>query len=188
MPTTPSRFADDRPHGETHPVSEPVPRVLTAADLPALAAELRAAGRVVVWTNGCFDLLHAGHVGSLRAARELGDVLVVGVNSDASVRRVKGPGRPVIPAEERAELVACLRFVGHVVIFDEDTPEACLELLRPDVHCKGADYAPPHGKPVPERAIVEGYGGTVIYLPLEAGLSTTALIGRIKSLTGGEDA
>jgi rfaE bifunctional protein nucleotidyltransferase chain/domain len=159
--------------------------VLTPVDLSALGERLRAAGKVVVWTNGCFDLFHAGHVRSLRAARALGDVLVVGVNSDGSVRRYKGAGRPVVPAAERAELVAALACVDHVVVFDEDLPEECIRLLRPDVHCKGADYAPPHGKPVPEAALVESYGGRVAFLPLVDGLSSTELIRRIQSLPAG---
>jgi rfaE bifunctional protein nucleotidyltransferase chain/domain len=158
------------------------PSVLTPADLPALGDQLHAAGQVIVWTNGCFDLLHAGHARSLRTARALGDVLVVGVNSDASVRRLKGPGRPVMPACERAELVASLSCVSHAVVFDEDTPEECIRLLKPDVHCKGADYAPPHGKPIPEAALVESYGGRVAFLPLADGLSTTELIRRIREL------
>src|SRR6476659_5832047 len=100
-------------------------------------AHLRQTGRTMVWTNGCFDLLHAGHARSLQAAAALGDVLVVGVNSDAAVRRLKGPGRPLLPQQERAELVAALACVDHVLIFDELTPCAILEQLRPDVHCKG---------------------------------------------------
>ena len=159
--------------------------ILTPADLPALGESLRAGGKVMVWTNGCFDLLHAGHARSLRAARALGDVLVVGVNSDDSVRRLKGPGRPVLPASERAELVGALRCVDFVVVFDEDTPEECIRLLRPAVHCKGADYAPPHGKPVPEAALVESNGGRVCFLPLVEGLSTTELIRRIRQLSDG---
>jgi D-glycero-beta-D-manno-heptose 1-phosphate adenylyltransferase len=161
------------------------PSVLTSAELPALGERLLVAGKVVVWTNGCFDLFHAGHARSLRAARALGDVLVVGVNSDASVLRLKGTGRPVVSGAERAELVASLACVDHVVVFDEDTPEACIRLLRPDVHCKGADYAPPHGRPIPEAALVASYGGRVAFLPLVAGLSTTDLIRRIQALPAG---
>jgi rfaE bifunctional protein nucleotidyltransferase chain/domain len=161
------------------------PRLLDPAALPALGARLRAAGGVVVWTNGCFDLLHAGHARALRAARGLGDVLVVGVNSDASVRQLKGPTRPIVPCAERAELVASLACVDHVVVFEEDTPEECIRLLRPHVHCKGADYAPPHGKPVPEAALVESLGGRVAFLPLAEGLSTTELIRKVRALPGG---
>jgi rfaE bifunctional protein nucleotidyltransferase chain/domain len=155
----------------------------TVAELEALVAARdlwRAARRTVVWTNGCFDVLHAGHLASLQAARALGDVLVVGVNDDAAVRRLKGEGRPVVPAAERAALVAALRPVDHVVVFGEDTPEAVLSHLRPDVHCKGADYAPPHGKPIPERALVEGYGGRVEFLPLTPGRSTTGLVAALR--------
>jgi len=137
-------------------------------------------GRIVVWTNGCFDLLHLGHVRSLQAARALGDLLVVGVNGDASVRALKGSGRPVVPLEERVELLAALECVNFVVVFDEQTPEFAIGRLRPDVHCKGAEYAPPHGKPIPEAAIVESYGGRVAYLPLVSGLSTSALLHRLR--------
>lgn len=156
--------------------------VLTLGDLPELGERLRAAGRVVVWTNGCFDLFHAGHARSLQAARSLGDVLVVGLNSDDSVHRLKSLGRPVLPVAERAALVAALRCVDYVVVFDDDTPEVCLRLLRPAVHCKGADYAPPDGKPIPEAQLVESYGGRVAFLPLIGGLSTTELVRRVKNL------
>ncbi|VTU02534.1 adp-heptose synthase : Protein RfaE, domain II OS=Selenomonas sp. oral taxon 892 str. F0426 GN=HMPREF1992_01915 PE=4 SV=1: CTP_transf_2 [Gemmataceae bacterium] len=159
--------------------------ILAASELRTLGDTLRAAGKVVVWTNGCFDLLHAGHARLLTAARALGDVLVVGVNSDASVRRLKGPHRPVLPEAERAELVASLQCVDHVVVFDEDTPEACIERLRPHVHCKGADYAPPHGKLVPEAALIESNGGRVAFLPLLEGISTTELVRRIQALPPG---
>src|SRR5205823_12674142 len=110
--------------------------IVGLAELLAMREGWRAGGRVVVWTNGCFDVLHAGHLASLQAARELGDVLVVGVNSDAAVRRLKGEGRPLVPADERARRVAAMRPVDHVVVFDDDTPEAVLDRLRPDVHTK----------------------------------------------------
>jgi rfaE bifunctional protein nucleotidyltransferase chain/domain len=145
-------------------------------ELVAARDDWRCAGLRVVWTNGVFDVLHVGHLESLTAARAFGDVLVVGINDDAGVGRIKGPGRPLVPAQERAALVAALRPVDHVVIFGEDTPEAALERLQPDVHCKGADYAPPHGKPVPERAVVEAYGGRVEFLPLVPDRSSTRLI------------
>ncbi len=151
---------------------------------PALLAErarLRAAGRVVVWTNGTFDLLHPGHVSGLQAARGLGDVLVVGVNSDASVKAYKGPTRPILTQHERATLLAALECVDFVTVFDEPTPEAVLAALQPDIHCKGAEYAPPHGRPVPERATVEAYGGRVVYLPLMPGVSSTDVIARVKA-------
>ncbi len=145
----------------------------------------RRTGRTVVWTNGCFDLLHAGHVRSLQAASRLGDVLVVGANDDEAVRRLKGPGRPILPAAERAEALAALECVDHVLVFAELTPVAVIEQLRPDVHCKGAEYAPPHGRPIPELAVVEAYGGRVAFLPLMPGLSTTELLRRIRQLEDG---
>jgi phosphoheptose isomerase len=114
--------------------------VVSLADLLAMRDGWRAAGRVTVWTNGCFDILHAGHLSSLEAARSLGDLLVVGVNADDAVRRLKGEGRPLMPAAERAALLAALRPVDYVIVFEEDTPETILGRLRPDVHCKGADY------------------------------------------------
>jgi len=154
--------------------------VIDLEDLLMLREEWRAAGRVLVWTNGCFDVLHAGHLASFEAARAFGDVLVVGINGDAAVRRLKGAGRPLVPVEERARLVAALRPVDHVVIFDDDTPEGVLARVRPDVHTKGADYAPPDGKPTPERAVVEGYGGRIEFLPLVPQRSTTELVAAIK--------
>jgi rfaE bifunctional protein nucleotidyltransferase chain/domain len=138
-------------------------------------AAARREGRVVVWTNGCFDLLHVGHVRNLQGARALGDALVVGVNDDASVRRLKGLGRPIVPAVERAEVLAALECVDAVVLFGEDTPVAALDRLRPDIHCKGADYAPLHGKPIPEAVVVEAYGGRIAFLPLVEGRSTSEL-------------
>jgi rfaE bifunctional protein nucleotidyltransferase chain/domain len=163
-------------------MNDPRSAILSPSDLLELGNRLRAAGQLVVWTNGCFDLVHAGHVRSLQSARALGDVLVVGINSDASVRRLKGSGRPILPAVERAELIASLRCVGYAVVFDEDTPEECIRRLRPDIHCKGADYAPPHGKPIPEATLLESYGGRVAFLPLIEGLSTSELVRRIKNL------
>lgn len=118
----------------------------------------RREGRVVVWTNGCFDVLHVGHLRSLEAARRLGDVLVVGLNDDASVRSLKGSGRPFVPVAERAALVAALEVVTRAVVFSGLTPECPLGRLRPEVHCKGADYAPPHGRPIRELATVEARG------------------------------
>ena len=122
------------------------------------AAEWRARGRRVVFANGCFDLLHVGHVRYLSAARGLGDALVVGLNSDASVRRLKGPGRPVMPADERAELIGALAAVDLVVVFDDDSADALIARLRPDVHAKGTDYTE---ESVPERAAVLTAGGRV---------------------------
>ena len=157
-------------------------KVVEWEELLALRERWRTEGQTVVWTNGCFDLLHLGHVRSLQIAKALGDVLVVGVNSDDSVRRLKGPGRPIFPASERVKMLAALECVDYVVVFEELTPERALSRLRPDIHCKGADYAPPHGKPIPEAKIVEAYGGRVEFLPLLSGHSTSELIRRIKEM------
>ena len=123
--------------------------------------------------------MHVGHVRGLQEARGLGDVLVVGVNSDASVRRLKGSGRPIVPEAERAELLAALACVDHVVVFGEDTPTEVLGRLRPDVHCKGADYAPPSTRPIPEAEVVRSYGGRIAFLTFTPGVSTTDLVSRI---------
>lgn len=139
----------------------------------------RALGKTVVWTNGCFDLLHLGHIRCLKAARSLGDVLVVGVNGDSAVERLKGPCRPIMPAVHRAEILASLDCVDAVVIFEELTPEKALLRLRPDVHCKGSDYAPPNGKAIPEAALVASYGGRVEFFPRLPGLSSSDLLRRI---------
>jgi D-beta-D-heptose 7-phosphate kinase/D-beta-D-heptose 1-phosphate adenosyltransferase len=150
---------------------------VTTAEAAALATRLRAAGKTVVFTNGVFDLLHPGHVRYLQQARALGDALIVGVNSDRSVRANKGPSRPVNPENERAEVVAALSCVDAVVIFDADTPRDLVAALQPDVLVKGADWG---ADAIVGRDIVEGRGGTVVRIPLEAGHATTAIIDRIR--------
>jgi rfaE bifunctional protein nucleotidyltransferase chain/domain len=140
------------------------------------AAEWRGRGRRVVLANGCFDLLHVGHVRYLSAARGLGDALVVGLNSDASVRRLKGPGRPVMPADERAELIGALAAVDLVVVFDDDSAEGLIARLRPDVHAKGTDYTE---ESVPERAAVLAAGGRVAIAGDPKSHSTRDLIAAI---------
>jgi rfaE bifunctional protein nucleotidyltransferase chain/domain len=132
--------------------------IVTRSDLVDLVTADRQAGRTIALANGCFDLLHVGHVRYLEGARALGDVLIVGVNGDAAVRRLKGPGRPLMPAGERAEILAALRVVDHVVVFDDDTADRLVTLLRPAVHAKGTDYT---AESVPERAAVAAAGGRV---------------------------
>ena len=153
------------------------------ASLQAVAIEVRklqAAGKKVVFTNGCFDLLHSGHIDLLRRARGLGDALVVAINSDASVSRMKGPTRPIIPEQERAELLDGLEMVDFVALFDEDTPlEAILE-IRPDVLVKGADWT----ANIVGQAEVEGWGGKVMALPLMEGRSTTGIVERVVARYG----
>ncbi len=151
-------------------------RIVSRAELLALAVEQRAAGRRIVFANGAFDLLHAGHVRYLEAARREGDWLAVGVNSDRSVRAAKGEGRPIVPEGERAEIVAALRCVDAVVLFDEDSPAELLGALKPDVHAKGTDY---RAETVPERAVVAAYGGSTVIVGDPKDHATSDLIDRI---------
>ncbi len=144
---------------------------------------VRRSGGKVVFTNGCFDLLHRGHLFLLREARKLGDVLVIGVNSDASARRVKGPDRPVMLEEDRVELLEALPCVDHVVVFDEDTPEALIRRIEPALHVKGGDYAGDH---LAEESAVKEVGGEVIVLPLLPGRSASATIEQIRSFPKAE--
>jgi D-beta-D-heptose 7-phosphate kinase/D-beta-D-heptose 1-phosphate adenosyltransferase len=142
-------------------------------------ARLRAAGRTIVFTNGVFDLLHPGHVRYLQEARRLGDALIVGVNSDRSVRGNKGPERPITPEAERAEILAALACVDAVVIFDAPTPHDIIAALQPDVLVKGADWAE---DAIVGRDTVEARGGRVVRVTIEPGYSTTAIIDRIRKL------
>jgi D-beta-D-heptose 7-phosphate kinase/D-beta-D-heptose 1-phosphate adenosyltransferase len=144
----------------------------------ALVARLRQAGQSIVFTNGVYDLLHPGHVRYLQAARALGDALIVGVNSDRSVRANKGPDRPVNPEAERAEVIAALSCVDAAIVFDEDTPHAIISRLQPDVLVKGADWA--EGAIV-GRDVVEARGGRVVRMPIEQGFSTTSLLAKIRT-------
>ena len=143
----------------------------------------RSSGKKIVSTNGVFDVLHVGHVRYLKAARELGDILVVGLNSDACTRRLKGPTRPFVPEGQRAELLASLECVSYVVIFDETTPEELLEAIRPDIHVKGGDY---HIEQMPETEVVRRNGGEIVLVPFEAGHSTTSLTERIAAVLKNE--
>jgi rfaE bifunctional protein nucleotidyltransferase chain/domain len=158
---------------------EPKTKLVTLATLLAQRALWRQQGRTVVWTNGCFDLLHTGHLQSLLQAAALGDILIVGVNSDASVRRLKGSNRPICHQADRAYLLAALACVDFVCILDDDTPVAALSRLQPDIHCKGEEYAPPHGKPIQEMPVVAAYGGQIRFLPRLPGHATTEIIQRL---------
>lgn len=154
------------------------PALVGGDELDAIVAEYREAGRSVVFTNGCFDVLHRGHVRYLEQARALGDLLIVAVNSDGSVRRLKGPDRPVNPVEDRSALLAALACVDHVVVFEEDSPAALIEAVRPDVYVKGGDYPP---ELVPEAPLVRRLGGQVRTLGYVPDRSTSAIIERIRS-------
>ena len=151
-------------------------KVVSRDELVRRAAEERAAGRTVAFANGCFDLLHVGHVRYLESAAREADVLVVAINDDESVRRLKGEGRPILPAADRAELVAALRCVDYVVVFPEPTVGPLLTALRPDVHCKGTDYTV---ESVPERDIVLAYGGRTAIVGDPKDHSTRDLLSRM---------
>ena len=147
-----------------------------------LVERSRQAGKKIVFTNGVFDLLHPGHLRYLEQARELGDVLIVGVNSDRSVRTNKGPGRPITPDAERVEILEALACVDAVVVFDEDTPHSIISAVQPDILVKGADWAE---DAIVGRDVVEARGGKVVRVPIERGYSTTAIIDRIRRIRQG---
>ncbi|MCY3797186.1 MAG: adenylyltransferase/cytidyltransferase family protein [Chloroflexi bacterium] len=153
--------------------------VVTLEQALTLRDELRREGKTLVFTNGHFDLLHIGHLDYLEKASQLGDALFVGVNGDASTRRLKGAGRPLVPAGQRARLLAALEAVSAVIIFDADTADDLLMALKPEIYVKGGDYA---NKPLPERATVEAYGGRVELIEFLSGHSTTRLIELIRKL------
>ena len=157
-------------------------RILSRDEAVAAVAAERLAGRTIVFTNGCFDLIHAGHVRYLREARALGDRLVVGLNTDSSVRRLgKGADRPIVPERERTEVVAALEMVDFVTLFDEDTPLELIRALAPDVLAKGGDWTP---ETVVGADDVRGRGGRVAIIPYHPGLSTTSIVERIRGGAG----
>ena len=158
-------------------------KILSRTKLLEAAKRARAGGKRIVFANGAFDLLHAGHVRYLEASRREGCWLAVGINSDRSVRRAKGAGRPILPDEERAEIVAALACVDAVVLFDEDSPAALLEELKPDVHAKGTDYTVAS---VPERDVVAAYGGKTAIVGDPKDHATTDLIERIRNTENGK--
>ena len=161
----------------TRAVVRPVLSRRSPQEAADFVAARRARGETIVFTNGVFDLLHPGHVKYLQDARSLGDVLIVGLNSDASVRRNKGPSRPITPEPERAEMLAALAAVDAVVIFDEDTPAEIIRAVQPDILVKGADWA---ADQIVGRDTVEARGGRVVRIPLEQGYSTTAIVERVR--------
>jgi rfaE bifunctional protein nucleotidyltransferase chain/domain len=137
---------------------DPKTKIKGIAEMQRLRADAQSSGRTVVFSNGCFDLIHVGHIRYLQAAKSLGDILLVGINSNASVRALKGPGRPLQPQEDRAEIIASLECVDFVTIFEEETVANLLQVLRPDFHSKGTDYT---SDTVPERDVARSYGGSV---------------------------
>jgi rfaE bifunctional protein nucleotidyltransferase chain/domain len=153
-------------------------RVVAREEITSVVERLRRVGKQIVFTNGVFDLLHPGHVRYLRQARALGDVLIVGVNADESVRRNKGPERPLTPEHERAEILAALDCVEAVVVFGEDTPDAIIKAVQPDILVKGADWP---ADQIVGRNTVEARGGRVVRMPVERGYSTTSIVERIRA-------
>ena len=154
--------------------------VITLDEALARRMALHATGKKLVFTNGHFDLLHVGHLDYLEKARALGDALYVGVNGDASTTRLKGAGRPLVPALERARLIAALEPVTAAIIFEDDTADAILSVLQPDIYVKGGDY---RDKPLPERPTVQAYGGSIVLIDYLPDHSTSALIAKIKALS-----
>jgi len=152
---------------------------LTSAEAATFAAGVRARGGTVVFTNGVFDLLHPGHLRYLRDARALGDVLIVAINSDRSVRAIKGEGRPITPQDERGEVLLALDAVDAVAVFDQETPHAIITAVQPDVLVKGADWGPDN---IVGRDVVEARGGQVVRIELAPGFSTTALVEKVRAL------
>lgn len=157
--------------------------VIPLEQLPFIRDQYKAAGKIVVATSGCFDLMHSGHAEFLKEARSLGDVLIVGLNSDASTRRIKGPGRPILPQTERARMLGALRSVDYVSIFDELTPHRFLGLLKPDFFCKGSEYSL---ETLPEKDVVVSNGGQVRLLSYKPGISSSFLMNRIRLSSQGD--
>ncbi|HXI11961.1 MAG TPA: adenylyltransferase/cytidyltransferase family protein [Thermoanaerobaculia bacterium] len=151
--------------------------ILGLDQLISVVEKARAAGASVAFANGCFDVLHVGHIRYLADARSRADILIVGVNGDASVHELKGEGRPLIPSAERAELIASLRAVDYVIVFEERSPRALLAAIKPDLHCKGTDYTEDS---VPEKDLVQSYGGRVVITGDPKDHSTTELIGQMR--------
>jgi len=149
------------------------------SDAAEIARAFRAEGKRIVFTNGVFDILHPGHLRYLQQARALGDVLIVGLNADSSVRRNKGPQRPINTQQERAEILEALECVDAVVVFEQDTPAQIIDAVQPDILVKGSDWAE---DAIVGRDTVEARGGRVVRMPVEQGFSTTAIIEKIKSL------
>jgi len=159
-------------------------KIVSVEEMGTLREQLASRGRKVVFTNGCFDLLHVGHVRCLKEARKQGDLLIVGVNSDESTRRIKGPGRPLMPQEDRAEILAALECVDYVVIFSERTAERLVRALKPDVYVKGGNYTV---EDLPEAKVVAEYGGQVHLASLTPSRSTTSLLSAVLAHCSRED-
>ena len=160
------------------PIKE-INRILPSNRLQEIADNCRQQNQVIVTTNGCFDILHSGHLHLLNSAKALGDILIVGINSDNSIKRLKGPERPLVSEKERAEILANLRAVDYVTIFDEDTAIELLKAVKPDIYVKGGDY---NHDNLPEAPIMSSFGGIIKFIELAPDKSSTGLINKIKTL------
>jgi len=156
-------------------------KIKTLEQIRKIAAELKKQGKKIVTTNGCFDVLHIGHIRYLRDAKKLGDILIIGLNTDSSVKQYKGDKRPLMPEDERAEMLSALEFVDYIVKFSERDPRNLLDAIKPDIHVKGGDYKM---EQIIEKKVVEKNGGKVVLLPLVHGKSTTNIINRIMEVYG----
>ena len=156
-------------------------KIKTEVELNQIIAELRSKNKKIVWTNGCFDILHIGHVYLLEKAKSFGDILIVGLNSDSSIKRLKGDLRPVIPQDERAKLLEAIQFIDYIIIFEDDTPCRLIKEFKPDIHVKGGDYSATDYKRMPEAEIIHNYGGRVEIIPLIQSKSTSSIIQKINN-------
>ena len=154
-------------------VRKPISKVAQRTRLSALAEELHQQKLSIVTTNGCFDVLHPGHISYLNQAKDLGDIFIVGINSNRSVAKLKGPKRPIHDEQDRALQIAALECVDFVSVFDEDTPETLIQIIRPSIHVKGGDYKL---EDLPEKAVIESVGGKIVLLPFLSGHSTTKIL------------
>jgi len=157
-------------------------RLVTSAELTNIIKQARQQGRKFAWTNGCFDIIHAGHVDYLERSKTYGDFLVVGLNSDASVKKLKGDFRPIFSEQDRAKVLCSITYVDYVVIFTDKSPIKMIELLKPDYYIKGGDYTI-DTIDQNERKVVEGYGGKIVLLPMVAGVSSSIIVEKIKKLS-----
>jgi rfaE bifunctional protein nucleotidyltransferase chain/domain len=156
-------------------------KIKAEGELVKIISGLKKGKKKIVFTNGCFDIIHAGHVRLLKKAKSFGDILIVGLNTDASVRRYKGPARPIVSQDERSEIIAALESVDYVVLFDDPDPCRIISILKPDIHVKGGDYDPDNYIQMPESKVVREYGGEVKIINIHDGKSTTNIIKKILS-------
>lgn len=158
-------------------MTNPKEKIIEKAEIENIIPDLKSQGKKIVSTNGCFDILHVGHTRCLQASKALGDILIVYLNSDSSIKRLKGPSRPVNNQQDRAEIIASLECVDFVVIFEEDTPCDLIELVKPHIHTKGGDYNPEN---LPETKIIQKNGGELVFINFVEGKSTTKTIEKMK--------